>query len=144
MAVTAKSPNAVRAVTQFCPPPFRVALEPSRNFDRLAFLWGSKAHGRSAFQFVPGKALAFDGTLEGLEQNDRKQLPVSEPLQPNLAQQPGIFFGFGLAAFQREGKRRGQEVDDQECSKKHHQPLEAGRIGGVGMEVSLDEVPNST
>src|SRR5271168_3850945 len=89
MAVTAKRPNTVRPFTSSCP-------EFSRDLDRLALFRGSKAHGRSALQFVPGEALAFNGTLKGLEQNYGEQLPIGEPLQPHLAQQPSIFFGFWL------------------------------------------------
>src|SRR5580698_4021366 len=102
MAVTAKSPNAVRAFTPFCPAAKFARL---RDLDRFALLLGcSKAHGCGAFQLVPGEALAFDGALESFEQNYGKQLPIREPLQPNLAQQPGVFFGFGLSAFQGEGE----------------------------------------
>src|ERR1019366_7402979 len=48
-------------------------------------------HGGRALQFVPCKLAAFQGALQCLEQHDRKQLAISEALQPHLAQQPHIF-----------------------------------------------------
>ena len=57
-----------------------------------------------ALQLVPGKLASFERALQGLEQHDRKQLPVGEALQPDLAEQPGIFFVVGAAPFERKRK----------------------------------------
>src|SRR5271157_2051190 len=60
-------------------------------------------HGGSALQFVPGESAAFHRALEGLNQHDGKQLPVSEALQPDVSQQQEVAFSAGLLPLQRKG-----------------------------------------
>src|ERR1700691_1398683 len=105
-------------------------------------LSGAEAHFGGAFQFVPGEALAFDGALHRSEQHDRKQLTVGEALQPYLTQQPAVFSGFGLAALQGERDSGGDEINNQKGGKEHQEPLEAGRVGGIRMEMFLNEIPD--
>ena len=107
-------------------------------------LAGPETHFGGAFQFVPSEALAFDGALHGLEQYHREQLAVREALQPYLAEQPGIFAGFGLAAF--EGKRDGgsDEIDDQKSSEEQYESLDIGRVSRVRMKMFLNEILDRT
>src|SRR6202790_98447 len=97
---------------------------------------------RRALQFVPGESAALQRSLQSLEEHDRKQLAIGEALQPDLAEQPPVFFVVGTAALQREGNCRSDKVDHQEGEEKQHQLVEAGGIGGVGMEMFLDEIPD--
>src|SRR6185437_1253547 len=72
----------------------------SRHFHRVfRFL---VRHGGGAIEFVPGEWLARNRSLHGLEQDNRKKLPVGKSLQPHLAEQPRIFTRVWRAAFQCE------------------------------------------
>src|SRR6202041_381540 len=75
------------------------------------------------------------------EQNQGKYLPISKALQPYLAEQPRVLARFGLAPFEGEGDRGGDEIDHQESDEEDQQALEARRIGGIRMEIILDEIP---
>src|SRR5271163_1238758 len=47
-----------------------------------------------------------------------------------------------MAALEREGQRRRQEVDHQKRAEEKQQALETGRIGGIRVEVPLNEIPD--
>ena len=97
-------------------------------------------HTGGALQFVPGKAAAFHGALERLDQHQREQLAVGEALQPDVAQQEEVAFSAGLLPLQSEGYGRGDEINHHEQREVNYQPLEAGRIGRFRMEIFVDEV----
>ena len=58
-------------------------------------LGGLVADSGGALQLVPGEAAAFQGTLEGLQKDDRKQLAIGEALQPDLAEKPNVLASIG-------------------------------------------------
>src|SRR5713226_1661079 len=107
------------------PPPH---LLPS-DFNRVTALGGHVAYGGGAIQFVPGEGATLDGTFQGPEQNQRKYLAIGEALQPHLAEQPGVFAGFGLATLQGESDRGGDEINYQENCEIQNQLNEVGRVG---------------
>src|SRR5262252_3394229 len=76
-----------------------------RHLDGVAPLGRSILHVSTALEFVPGEGTTLDGPAQRLDQHDGKQLPISEPLQPNLAEQPSVFASFGLTALQGKSKR---------------------------------------
>ena len=87
-------------------------------FDLLGHLSGS-------FEFVPVEGFAVDGSLEGLEEDDGEDLAVGEALDPDVDQEPGVAAAGGVFAFEREGQRRGEEVDDEEGGEEEEQLVEA-------------------
>src|SRR5436305_5568727 len=97
--------------------------------------------GGGALEFVPGKGPAINGALQSFEQHQRKQLAIGKALQPNLAQQPDIFFHAGLAALQRKGNERGDEVSDEKDDEEQRQLFNAGGVAGEGMRMLVNEVP---
>src|ERR1700751_5071656 len=99
---------------------------------------------RRPFQFVPGKFLAFGGPLQGLQQDDRKQLAIGEALQPYLAEQPCVFFTLGPPPLERKCNRRCEEIDHQERQEKDHEFLETGWIRRFRGERVLTEEPGHT
>lgn len=105
------------------------------------FAAGLVSHGGGALEFVPGEFLALDGSFDGLKQDDRKDLPVGETLQPNLTEKPSVFAGFGLATLESERNRGGDEIDDQKDAKEDNKAGEAGRIGGIRVEILLHKIP---
>jgi hypothetical protein len=86
------------------------------------------------------KGLPSMARLSGLEQHHREDLAVGEALQPDVEQQPAVAFVGGVAALQREGHRRGDEVDEQEAAEVEQQLLEGWRRGGFGVVMAVDEV----
>src|ERR1039458_10673001 len=79
------------------------------------------SHTGSALQLVPGKAAAFHGALERLEEHQGEQLAVGEALQPDVAQQEEVAFSAGLLPFQRKGDGRGDEINRHEqCEVPRH------------------------
>ena len=102
-------------------------LDASGNFHRIPPLDGSVLHRCRAFQFVPRKRLALDGTLHGSKQNDGENLAIGEALQPHLAEQPGIFAGFGLA------RSRAKAIDEAMKSITRNTPkkiIERWKLAG--------------
>lgn len=82
----------------------RLSLRDSQlDFDRVAALGWRVFYGGGAIEFVPGEGATLNGALQGAEENERKYLAVGKALQPHLAEQPGVFAGFGLATLQGEG-----------------------------------------
>jgi hypothetical protein len=55
------------------------------DFDRVSALGGDVVYGGGAVEFVPGEGAALDGSLQGAEQDDGKNLAIGEALQPHLA-----------------------------------------------------------
>src|SRR5581483_5513040 len=90
-----------------------------------------------ALEFIPGERPPIDGTLQGLDQHQREQLPVSKSLQPHLAEEPDIFVAARIVAFQRKGDRRRDEISHQKNDEEQHKFLETRRIGGVRMKVMV-------
>jgi len=76
---------------------------------------------------------------ERLEEHDGEDLAVGEALNPDVAEQPCVAAAGRMPALQREGQRGGDEVDDEEGKEEGQQLLEAGRRGGLGMEVFVVE-----
>ena len=56
-----------------------------------------------------------------------------------MEEQPAVALAGGVFALEAEGEGRGDEVDDQE-GEEEGEELEAGRGGGLGVEVLVDEV----
>jgi hypothetical protein len=79
---------------------------------------GNVLYGGGAIEFVPGKGPALDGALQGAEQNERKDLAIGKALQPDLAEQPGIFAGFGLAALQAKAIAEARKSITRNAPKK--------------------------
>src|SRR5207253_5604689 len=101
-------------------------------------LGGLVADSGGALQLVPGEAAAFQGTLEGLQKDDRKQLAIGEALQPDLAEKPNVLASIGTT-LQGKCDRGGEEVNYQKGSEEDDQPLEAGGIGRFRVEVFRSE-----
>lgn len=91
-------------------------------FDLLGHLGG-------ALQFIPAERFAVDSSLDGLEEHDGEDLAVSKALDPDVDQEPGVAAAGGVFAFEREGQRRGEEVDDEEGGEEEQQLMEAGGGG---------------
>ena len=108
-----------------------------RGFNQLVC---ALAHLGGALDLVPVEGLAVDGALERLEEHDGEDLAVGEALQPDVEEQPAVAFVGGMAALQAEGDRRGDEVDEQEAEEVGQQLFKAGRGGGFGVVVAVDEV----
>src|SRR6266567_6604258 len=111
----------------------------SRNVDGVFVL--SVSHRRGALNFVPREGSAFRSPFHGFEQDQREDLTVREALQPDLAQQPGIFTRVWSTALQRECDCGINKVDDEEPGKENHHSLKIRRIGRFWMEVSLSKIP---
>jgi hypothetical protein len=60
------------------------------------------AHLGRALNLVPVERLAVDGALQRLEEDDGKELPVGEALQPDVEEQPAVALVGGVFALQRE------------------------------------------
>src|SRR5579885_3037719 len=99
----------------------KIALRTSErclaNIYRFLIFHGADIHPSGALELVPGKALALDRAFDGLEQHHGEQLPICEPLQPYLAEQPDIFASFGLAALQGESQCGSDEINHQKCGE---------------------------
>src|SRR6202049_1050265 len=81
----------------------RLSRNACSTYLQRVFLFGRNVtHSGGAFQFVPGKPLTLYSALYRLEEHNRKQLAISKTLQPDLAEQPGIFTHLRFAAFQCE------------------------------------------
>ena len=75
-------------------------------------------HRGCALELVPIEGLTVDGALDGFEQDDREELPVGEPLNPDVEEQPAIALAGRMLALEREGQGGGGEVDRQECDEE--------------------------
>src|SRR5437899_3363157 len=53
---------------------------------RVVSLSRDVLHRRRALQLVPSELATFQRSLQRLEQHDRKQLTIGEPLEPDLAE----------------------------------------------------------
>src|ERR1700678_2351547 len=122
---TVKTADKRPLITAAWPPTWTSSLS---DFYRVLALGRNILHRGSAVKFVPGKRKTLNGPLQGPEQNQRKDLAIGEPLQPNLAEQPGVLAGFRLAALESEGQRRSQEINHQKRSKEDQQAMETGGI----------------
>ena len=71
-------------------------------------------HLRCALDLVPIEGAAVDSALDGLEQHDRKDLPIGEALQPDVEEQPAVATVRRVLPFERESERRSDEIDDEE------------------------------
>src|SRR5258705_12559682 len=98
---------------------------------RVASFGGYVIDCGRTLQLVPCKWLALNRAFQGLDQHYGEQLPISETLQPHLAEQPAVFARFGPTTLESKCDRRCQEVNDQKGSKIHHQLYEIARVGGV-------------
>lgn len=106
---------------------------------RLGQRFGSLAHLGGALQFVPVEGFAVDGALESLEQNNREQLAVGKSLQPYVPEQPAVSLVGGMPAFQAEGHRRSDEIDQQEAEKVDQKLVKVGGRGGEWMVITVNE-----
>src|SRR5207302_8308416 len=88
------------------------------------------------------KGLTFSSAFNRLEQHPGKQLPVGEPLQPDLAQQPRVFPRIRGAAFQRKCDCGSNEVYEKKRQEEDYQTLETRRISRFRMIVFFHEVPD--
>ena len=112
-----------------------------RDIHRVAAFRREVIDGGGALEFVPGEGTALNGALQGLDQDYGKELPVREALKPDLAKKPAVLARLGVTAFESEGNRRCQQVNDEKNCEIQNQFYEVGGIGGIGMEVLLDGIP---
>src|SRR3954451_25126841 len=94
-------------------------------------------HGGGAFQFVPRERLSGNSAQKSLKQHQRKQLAISEALQPHLTEQPRVFPRIWGTPLECEGDRRCNEINNQKCCEEDHQPLETRGIGRSRMKMLL-------
>ena len=109
-------------------------------FGLLGYFFGGLAHCGGAFELVPRKWLAVDGTFQRLEEHDGEHLTVGKALDPDVAEEPEVSLARRVFAFERERQRGGGEVDHQEGEEEGQQLQQAGGRGGFGVEVFVDQV----
>src|ERR1700733_14440437 len=100
---------------------------------------GALAHLCGALDLVPVEGLAVDGALERFEEHDGEYLAVGKALQPDMEEQPAVAFVGGVTTLERECRRRGDEVDDEETEEVNHELFEAGRRGCFRMVMAVEQ-----
>jgi len=101
---------------------------------------GALGHFGGALEFFPVERLAVDGALDGSEEDEGEELAVGEALQPDVEEEPAIALVGWMAAFEREGDRGGNEVNDEEAEEVEDELFEVGGGGGFGVKVAVNEV----
>ena len=103
-------------------------------------LFGGSGHFCGAVELVPGEGFAVYGALHRLEKDYGEDLAVGEALDPDVEEEPKVALAGGVFALEQEGQAGGHEVNEEEAEKKGEELVEAGRGGGVRMEVAVDDV----